>query len=49
MKALVCAGYGLPDILELKEIETPIPEDDEVLVGVHASSVTQRASHWFDQ
>jgi len=40
MKALVCTEYGLPDILELKEIETPIPEDNEVLVEVHASSVT---------
>ena len=40
MKAIVCTRYGLPArALELKEMETPVPKDDEVLVRVHASSV----------
>ncbi len=39
MKAIVFTRYGSPDDLELKEIPTPIPRDDEVLVRVHASSV----------
>jgi len=39
MKALVRDGYGPPEILELREVETPVPKDDEALVRVHAASV----------
>lgn len=39
MRAIVYAEYGPPDVLELKEVEKPIPEGDEVLVRVHAASV----------
>ena len=39
MKAIVCAKYGPPDVLELKEIAKPAPRDDEVLVRVHAASL----------
>ena len=39
MKAIVCKEYGSPDVLQLKEVEKPIPEGDEVLVKVHAASV----------
>ena len=39
MKAIVFAKYGSPDFLELKEVEKPMPNDDEVLVKVHASSI----------
>ncbi len=31
--------YGLPDVLQLTDVETPVPLDDEVLVEVHAASV----------
>ena len=33
-------GYGAPDVLKLKEVEKPIPAQNEVLIRVHAASVT---------
>lgn len=39
MKAIAFTKYGPPDFLELKEIATPIPNDDEVLIKVHAAAI----------
>jgi NADPH:quinone reductase-like Zn-dependent oxidoreductase len=39
VKAIVCTTYGSPDVLQLKEIAKPIPNDKEVLIRVHAAVV----------
>ena len=39
MRAIVYHTYGSPDVLKLEDIQKPIPQDDEVLVQVHAASV----------
>jgi NADPH:quinone reductase-like Zn-dependent oxidoreductase len=40
MKAAVYRRYGAPDVIELKDIAKPVPRDREVLIKVHATTVT---------
>ncbi|MBD3275788.1 MAG: zinc-binding dehydrogenase [Candidatus Marinimicrobia bacterium] len=39
MKAIVLTEYGVKDVLKLQEVDKPVPEDDELLIKVCASSV----------
>ncbi len=46
MKAVVYTEYGSPDVLQIRDIKKPVPNDNEILVKVHAASVNPLDWHF---
>ena len=42
MKAIICPRYGSPDVLQIREVEKPVPQAEEVLIQIHAASLNSR-------
>jgi NADPH:quinone reductase-like Zn-dependent oxidoreductase len=45
MRAVVQDRYGPPEVLRIEEVERPVPKDDEILIKVRASTVSQTDTH----
>ena len=46
MRAVVYDRYGPPDVLRVEDVERPVPSEDEILVRVHATTVTRSDCGW---
>lgn len=45
MKAIVCTKYGPPDVLRFIEVEKPAPDENQILIDVHAASINALEWH----
>ena len=48
MKAVVYTDYGSPDVLEIRDIKKPVPNDDQVLIKVRAASINPLDWHYME-
>jgi NADPH:quinone reductase-like Zn-dependent oxidoreductase len=48
MKAVVYTNYGSPDVLEIRDIKKPVPNDDQVLIQVRAASINPLDWHFME-
>src|SRR5712692_4562763 len=48
MKAVIYTNYGSPDVLEIRDIKKPVPNDDQVLIKVRAASVNPYDWHFME-
>lgn len=46
MKAITYTEYGPPAVLQIGEVERPVPKDDELLIRIHAASVNAMDRHF---
>ena len=48
MKAVVYSNYGSPDVLEIRDIKKPVPNDDQILIKVRAASINPLDWHFME-
>src|SRR5215213_10153609 len=46
MRAVVHDRYGPPDVLRIEDVDQPVPKEDQILVRVHATTVTRSDCGW---
>jgi NADPH:quinone reductase-like Zn-dependent oxidoreductase len=48
MKAVVYTDYGSPDVLEIRDVKKPVPNDDQMLIKVRAASINPLDWHFME-